>query len=376
MSFYLLMVVVSTFAVDRLGQDSGMAGVAASTFIVGALLSRLFAGSMTALIGYKPSLIIGMAGVCAFSLSYILASDIWILLVIRLLHGLAFGITTTAAPAIVADVIPQGRNGEGMGYYALGPIISTGVGPFIAITLGAMGNYETIFIICFAFTLSSVILLPLLRLQRIELTPEQRAGFKRLHIDNMVEKAAVPMSSMAMMMFLCYGAIVSFIGLFTREIGLAAAASVFFVAYAATAFVSRPFIGKLFDAKGVRVIIYPALVIFAAGLVLFSQLFDLWMIIAAGIIIGIGAGAIQGATLPEAIRVTQPHRRAITTTTYYLFCDVGYSIGPLLVGFLIPVAGYRGMYLALAAVPLIALILYAGLQSSFVKNRQKPPLDL
>ncbi|WP_374226398.1 MFS transporter [Bacillus sp. sid0103] len=39
------------------------------------------------------------------------------LLIVRFFHGIGFGMATTATGAIVADLIPESRKGEGMGYY-------------------------------------------------------------------------------------------------------------------------------------------------------------------------------------------------------------------------------------------------------------------
>ena len=42
----------------------------------------------------------------------------------RVIHGFGFGLSTTFAAALVADVIPASRRGEGIGYFGLGSTIA------------------------------------------------------------------------------------------------------------------------------------------------------------------------------------------------------------------------------------------------------------
>ena len=55
------------------------------------------------------------------------------------------------------------------------------------------------------------------------------------------------------------------------------------------------------------------------------------------------------------------HRSGLATSTFYTFADVGAGIGPLLCGLLVPVAGYSGMYITVAAVAAGCLVLYYSL---------------
>ena len=51
-----------------------------------------------------------------------------------------------------------------------------------------------------------------------------------------------------------------------------------------------------------------------------------------------------------AIKVSPKHRMALATSTYFIFADVGIGIGPFLLGFLIPIIDYRGLYVFMAIV--------------------------
>lgn len=48
----------------------------------------------------------------------------------------------------------------------------------------------------------------------------------------------------------------------------------------------------------------------------------------------------------------------LANSTYFLCADVGMGIGPLVVGFIIPFTGYRGMYFVVAIIALACLSFY------------------
>ncbi len=73
---------------------------------------------------------------------------------------------------------------------------------------------------------------------------------------------------------------------------------------------------------------------------------------------GVGFGAVQSTGQATAVKITPPHRTGLAMSTFYTFADIGVGIGPLLCGLLIPFAGYRGMYVAVAVVAGACLFIY------------------
>jgi len=120
LNFYLLMVVTSGFAMESFHSSPSEAGIAVGMFVIGALFARLFSGKWIERIGRKRMLYAGLTLSLAMTLLYSVANGIIFLVGVRLLHGVALGIATTAAGTIVAGIIPKQRTGEGIGYYMLG----------------------------------------------------------------------------------------------------------------------------------------------------------------------------------------------------------------------------------------------------------------
>src|SRR5512138_597900 len=84
--FYLLMVVMASYAVDRFHTTTGMAGLVSGIFIIGILFGRLGTGRLTANIAAKKILVWGTLFFIITSASYLAAVNLPLLVLIRFLH--------------------------------------------------------------------------------------------------------------------------------------------------------------------------------------------------------------------------------------------------------------------------------------------------
>jgi MFS family permease len=349
-NFWLLMAVVSKHAADQFAVSTAVAGFATSIFIVGSIAGRLLCGRWIHRIGQTRMLYVGVALSLVFTLLYFVANSVGVLLVVRLLHGAAFGAAHVATSTIVAGVVPRERYGQGIGYFTLSQIIATAIGPFIGLRLILHGSFAWVIIACSAALAVGLAVLPLLNVKDLALTVEQATEIKGFKLKSYIEPKAVPIALVALLIYLCYASVISFLALYSEQIKLVGAAGFFFVVYAAVMFLSRPLVGRWFDARGENSVLYLAIPIFAAGLAVLSQARQGVMLLAAAAIMGLGFGAIQSTGQATAI-----------TSTFYTFADIGAGVGPLLCGLLVPVAGYRGMYVAVALVAVGCLLMYYGL---------------
>jgi MFS family permease len=150
----------------------------------------------------------------------------------------------------------------------------------------------------------------------------------------------------------------SFLSFYSESINLVTAGSYFFLIYAIVILLSRPFTGRLMDTKGANIIVYPSLIIFAIGMTLFSQASSGIILLLAAALIGLGYGNFNSIAQALAIKVTPNHRLGLATSTYFIFYDFGLGVGPYLLGFLVPVFGYRHLFLSMVIVILISIVLY------------------
>ena len=88
----------------------------------------------------------------AYLLLYFFVHSVVLLLILRLVHGLGFGIAATASGTLAGAIVPSSRRGEGIGYYALSVTLSSAVGPFLSMFLyRTSGFYSLIWLFCLTF---------------------------------------------------------------------------------------------------------------------------------------------------------------------------------------------------------------------------------
>ncbi len=357
-AFYLLMVVISGYAMSEYDSSPSEAGFAASIFLIGGLIARLSLGKWITQIGYKRALVLGIALSLLMTLLYFGASSLFLLLIFRFLHGVGFGITTTATATIVSIIIPKKRGGEGIGYFGLSQILATAVGPFIGLLLSRHGSFGLIFAVSAIAPAISLAVSPFLSLPEMELTEEQSNEMKGLRFSNFFEPKVIPISIISLLTYICFSSVLSFLAVYSQKIHLVNAAGFFFIVFAIAMVISRPVIGRLFDMKGENSVMYPSIIVFTLGMALFSQAYYGAILLSAGVLIGIGVGAIQSSTQAISVKITPRHRLGLASSTYYASLDIGMGLGPLMAGFMIPLIGYHEMYMVVAILGALCLLLY------------------
>ncbi|MEH6907331.1 MFS transporter [Neobacillus drentensis] len=367
--FYLLIVIIGVYAVDEFNASTSQAGLVTGIFIVGSLIGRLVIGRFIESIGRRKTLFIGIIFFILTLLLYFVNMGITFLLITRLLHGIAGGMVGTATGTIVAQIIPSTRKAEGIGYYSMSATLATAIGPFIGLYMTQHTDYQMIFIFSLVLGVISLFTAFFVDVPQLEglVQPTETKGFK---LSNYIEPKALPIAVITLVVAFCYSSVLSFINFYAIEINLVSAASFFFLVYSIAVLLSRPITGRLMDLKGANSIMYPGLVIFAIGLFLLSSASMSVTLLLAGILIGLGFGNMQSSTQAVAVKVTPPHRMGLATSTFFIFLDAGLGFGPYILGFIIPLTGYRTLYVILGVVVLATIVLYYFLHGKNEKSRR------
>ncbi|MBT2699867.1 MFS transporter [Bacillus sp. ISL-40] len=355
--FYLLIVIIGVYAVDEFGASTSQAGLVTGIFIVGSLIGRLLIGRFIESIGRKKTLFIGIILFILTLLLYFVNFGITFLLITRLLHGIAGGMVGTATGTIVAQIIPAARKAEGIGYFSMSATLATAIGPFIGLYMTQHTDFQMIFIFSLVLGVISLITAffvdapPLV----VSVKTSEVKGFK---LSNYIEPKALPIAVITLVVAFCYSSVLSFINFYAIEIDLVSTASFFFLVYSIAVLLSRPITGRLMDLKGANYIMYPGFVLLAAGLFLLSSASISITLLVAGVLIGLGFGNMQSSTQAVAVKVTPPHRMGLATSTFFIFLDAGLGFGPYILGFIIPLTGFRSLYVILGIAALATSILY------------------
>lgn len=369
--FYLLMVTIAAYAKSEYGASTSMAGLVSSIFIIGSLVGRLCSGRLISVVGSKKILWVGILSFLLTSCLYFIHAGLTFLTITRLLQGIAVGIVGTASGTIIAQIVPKSRKGEGIGYYSLSAVLATAIGPLIGIQLMKLDSgYEWMFSLNIIFSIISIciILVTKFEVPYIQ-APSGAEQEKHSFLTSFLELRAVPISFVALLIGFAYSGVMSFLSFYAAEINLVEAAGWFFLVYAIIVISSRPITGKIFDRRGANIIIYPCLVLFAIGMLLFSQATAGWMLLLSAALIGFGYGNFNSVAQSVAVKVTPSHRLGLATSTYFILYDLGLGLGPYLLGFFVNDGGYRSIFFAMAILIVLVLPVYYFLHGRSERHR-------
>jgi MFS family permease len=356
--FYLLMTTMALYAVERFAASDSAAGFASGSFVIGALVARIFSGKFLDFIGRRKLLLGGLAVFTAAALLYPMADSLASLLAIRLIHGAAFGAASTSISASVMGLIPVRRRGEGTGYFGISTTLATAVGPFLAVLIVDRMTYEFLFLASAACAALALLVALMLKLPERTPTAAEQARKWHLRFTDIMDPAALAIASIMFVAGASYAGVLTFINSYAQSENLVTAASTFFLVYAAVVLVSRLFMGRLHDTYGDNAVIYPTLVSFAVGLALLAWAPNGFVMAAAGVFVGIGFGALVPTAQAVAVTMAPAHRIGLATSTFFIMMDAGVGLGPLALGALVPLTGYHGMYWLLAGCILATTVLY------------------
>ncbi|WP_433596202.1 MFS transporter [Lysinibacillus xylanilyticus] len=369
--FYLLMVTIAGYAVEHFGASTSTAGLVSSIFIIGTLFGRLGTGRIIGDWGSKKTLFCGLLLFMLSTMSYFIATNLPVLMINRLVQGIALGMASTATGTIIAQILPPERRGEGIGYYSLSAILATAIGPFIGILLTQLfEDYRMIFAVDSILAIVCFLMYFIVAVPDAPKKAKEMAGKAGFKLSNFIEMRALPIAFVALVIGFAYSGVMSFMTFYAKELDLVAAGSYFFIIYAIVILATRPFTGKLLDTRGANIIIYPCLVIFAIGMYAFSSATSSVVFLLAAACIGIGYGNFNSVAQAIAIKVTPNERLGLATSTYFILYDLGLGVGPYFLGFFVPTSGYSAIFFAMVFVILVSIVLYYFLYGKYEYKKQ------
>lgn len=340
--FYYLLVTLPIYALQDLKVNPSAVGLITTVFLISAIIVRPFSGNWMVTLGKRTIFLTSLLILFVSSTLYFVPRSITGLLILRLFNGIGFGMATTAMGAIVADLIPKSRQGEGMGYYGLTTNLAMVVGPFLGLVVIQNQGANTVFIVhtigCLVALLSGLLVkFPKITLANVK--AKQSTGFKDMFVI-----PAIPISLVAAFFAIIYSAIIAFVSVYAKEIGLESASSYFFAVYASVLLVSRPFTGRWFDKYGANKIIYPSILCFAVGVYILSISTTPLLFLTSAGLIGLGWGTAAPSLQTIAIQVASPKQRPLATATYLSIFDTGFGLGSFVFGLAAASIKYSSLY--------------------------------
>ena len=337
------------------GASSTVIGAVMAVFTITATATRIPVGLLIDRIGRKPFLIAGVALFAVGNFGYLWAPGILLMLPFRMLHGVGWSGCTTAVATLAADIAPQKRRGELIGYAAMASSLGGAIGPVAGFALLQRFDFSGVFFGAAALLFVSLILAAFVK------EPEHgpRSNHRQRWIELLViPETLLPAVAVAFLSF-GHGGILTFLPIHALKLGLENP-GLWFGLYALCLLLSRPVAGPLSDRISRRAVIIPGLILNLLGIGILALASSPAWLMAAAVVGGFGTGAAQPALMTVAVDQTSPQRRGQSMAQYQCFYDLGIGLGSLTLGAFLDLVdqNFSLMYAATAVVALIGLWIY------------------
>ncbi|WP_093100102.1 MFS transporter [Sphingobacterium mizutaii] len=358
-NFYMLLSSMPLAIKQHMGGTARDMSLVVSIYLLGIVLLRPFSGVISDRIGSKKVSILTMFLFVICSFMYLGIHAIVPLLIVRMIHGVFHSLSTTAHAAMAITMVPNSRKGEGVGYYGLAMSLSMVLGPALGLYILNSFGFEVLIFVAAIFSVISWLLTLFIKNPETA-NPSIRTaiGKQKFRFSNFIEMKAVPVCISAMLFAFSYSSIISFMAVYTSQLGIPAAAMYYFITFAISIMVTRPIIGKLLDSKGPSYLIIPSLIIFALGLMIMGSATSMLQILVSGVILGVAYGAIFPSFQTITIKLSPVDKAGSATATFFLFYDSGFGLGAFALAVVASYFGYANMYLIVSGLILLTLLLY------------------
>lgn len=334
---YYLLSTLPLVVTDLFAGDRGHVGYVFGLFSLAGVVIRPAGGMLLDTVGRKPVAWISMACLFFSIAAYHWVAGLLMLFILRCIHGVCWGVSTTALATLATDAIPLKKRGEGIGYYGLSMSIAMFIGPIVGLAVLRHFGYSAMFLLVAGCAGAALLCLAALRKQDGYQAPAEKQK-------GLIETKVSSYGWIVFFLSLIYSGILSFIVLFAKEINITNA-GLYFLANALTVVVSRPYAGKLLDKEGpVRVMCIGFLTLFATFVCLyFAQ--DYLLFILSALLLGVGFGIIHSTSIVLALNQVEPSRRGVANATILTAFDLGFGVGSIILGVLSNYVGLKMMYL-------------------------------
>lgn len=377
--FWLLVPVLPFYLKESYGCPESIIGTVLCCYTVSGLCVRPFSGYMMDRFPRKP-IYIFCYFVCVLMLAgYMVAATLLWFVVLRALHGVAFGSVTVGGNTLCVDIMPSSRRGEGLGYYGLTNNIAMALGPMTGLFMHDHVGYMVIFatgmavsVVGFVCALSIKARVPeSLRMRKSGATggsgAADSAPRRKLSLDRFLLIKGIPVSISLFLLSIPYGSTTNFVAMYAREIHLNAPSGFFFTLMAVGMGASRIVAGKKVDRGYITQCIhlgyYPVILAFLLlGLCRFAVPYGMGITTAmfyiVPLLLGSGFGVMFPAMNSLYINLAPNNQRATATSTYLTAWDIGIGIGIFTSGMIAQCFTFYMVYLVGSLLCAISLVFF------------------
>lgn len=330
----MLVPILPFYAMENLHLDESSTGVVLALYTIAALLIRPLSGFLVDKFSRKPLYIICYSLFTVIFAGYALTQLISFFVILRILHGFGFGLSTVSGSTIAIDVMPAERRGEGIGYFGLSYTFAQSLGPLTGFWLYNHYDFEVIFLIAFGFAIIGLLSIFPISLPSLE-KPKVAEVDEKISLDRFLLVKGLPCILLLLLVGYGYGTLSNFIGLYCAGSSFECDPALFFVIFAAGVVISRLLSAKAINNDKVVSVALIGAILIALGYIALAFCAASWLFFVGSVAIGIGFGCVNPAFQALLINLAPHNRRGTANATFYTFFDLGIGGGIALGGVII-----------------------------------------
>lgn len=350
--FHLLLSVVPLYATDGGAGEVG-AGATTAALLLATVAAELVAPRLVARFGHRSTFGVGLLLLGAPALLLPASSTLGAIVTLSAVRGLGFGIVVVLGSALVAELVPAERRGEGLGIFGI-VIGAPGVValPSGVYLVGQVG-YPAVLVAGGVVALAGLVTVPGLPAGRpghAGRQPDHRpVGIIAVSRAPRLLRPAVVFAATAT----AAGVVVTFVPLAVT--GSATLAATALLVQAATAVAGRWWAGWYGDRTGPARLLIPSLIISAAGILALVLVPDPVAVMVFAVLFGTGFGVSQNASLALMFSRARRDEYGAVSALWNLAFDAAMGLGAAGFGVIVTGAGYPLAFVVIGAVMLLAL---------------------
>ena len=327
--------------IQQLGGREGQIGTIMAMYSIAAIVCQLGTGPLVDRIGRKPFLLLGSALTIAVSTTFVFSTRLgWHFYLLRFLQGAAFAGFMTSNLTLIADLAPASRRAEAVGVFGVSGLVTIALAPAAGEMVLRAYGFRALFVgaaLLGVATLAVCLATDVPAPMAVEASRRLGPGFWRTF---------TPVVVAAIQFGLANSIVFVFLPPFARHAGLARIGP-FYVVYTSMAVAVRFLGGRLADRLERRQVILPSLVGLSLGVLLFSVLRSIWVLILIAVINGTAHGFLYPAISAMAFDRAPSGARGRALAIFNAAVLTGVTIGSVGFGWLAELVGYRPGFVVL-----------------------------
>ena len=302
-------------------------GYIISLFTITAAISRPFSGKLTDTIGRVPIMIFGASVAFFVGIAYPIFTTVLGFMFLRLIHGFSTGFKPTGTSAYVADIIPEDKRGEAMGFLGMASSLGMALGPTIGPLITSTYGYDVLFYFSGSIALLSIIILFNLK---ETLAPEKRKKFSfkllKINKDDFFEPRVIAPAIVFLLSTFSFGLLLTIIPDISNHLNIDNK-GIYFTIFILSSLAIRFIAGRASDLHGRIPIVLISMILLIISMLLLTFVQTKITFYISAIVYGLSLGMSSPTVFAWTVDLSDPKKIGRAFATMYIALEVGIGIG-------------------------------------------------